>query len=101
MFRHVATTIFRRRRSAYDFTYRGLDASQCVRVAANCACAEGNSRSCVKRGSVCMYAEGVGKRGGRLGAPECTRLIQFTGSAELRTKLLTGGGRIDVYPLGG
>ena len=33
--------------------------------------------------------------------PECTKIIQFTGSAELHTDLLTGGGRIDVYLLVG
>ena len=33
--------------------------------------------------------------------PECTKIIQFTGSAELRADLRSGGGRIDVYLLVG
>ena len=74
----------------------------CTRVVVNCACAESNTHSCGKRGSVCTYARGMGRRGasGR-GVPECTQIVQFTGSAELHTDLLSGGGHIDVYLLVG
>ena len=51
-----------------------------------------------------MYVrERDGQEGGGLGrgVPECTKIIQFTGSAELHTNLLTGGGHIDVYLLAG
>ena len=64
---------------------------------------QGVIHTAVEKEAVCVRTRkgwGRGWGAGR-GVPKCTKIIQFTGSAELHTDLLTGGGRIDVYLLVG
>ena len=65
---------------------------------------QGVIHTAVEKEAVCVYIrerDGEKRGASGRGVPECTKIIQFTGSAELHTDLLTGGGHIDVYLLVG
>ena len=65
-------------------------------------CAQRVIHTAVEKEAVCVRTrKGWGRWGVGRGVPECTKIAQFTGSAELHTDLLTGGGHIDVYLLVG
>ena len=66
-------------------------------------CVQRVIHTAVEKEAVCVRTRKGWEEGGASGrgVPECTKIIQFTGSAELHTDLLTGGGHIDVYLLVG
>ena len=65
-------------------------------------CVQRVIHAAAEKEAVCVRTrKGWGRWGVGRGVPACTKIIQFTGSAELHTDLLPGGGHIDVYLLAG